>query len=156
MGGCGNCRADKAPPLPPPLGAASVFWALNPSLPKQAAEAPPASSPSKDEGRKLICVLRPFHFSQSHYLHLSISLQIREHSAGLASPEAACPSQPTLPRPALLLSPNPSPGHGVLLEPCESHVPWLEIMAPSTQPPKISQFLRAIQPQGDYPIPCPL
>lgn len=93
-------------PLPPPLGAPSVFWALNPSIPKQAADMPPASSLSKDEGKKLICVLRPFHFSQSNYFHLSISLQIRAHSAGLASPEAACPSQPSLPRPALLLSWN--------------------------------------------------
>lgn len=71
---------------PPPRCAASGLWAINPPRPKQTAAVPPAFRPSEKERRKLICVLKPFHFSQSNYLHLSISLQIRAHSAGLDKP----------------------------------------------------------------------
>lgn len=116
-----NRQTNKAPASLPqqaqPLNSGPPNRLLPALTPKQAASAAPASSPSEDEGRKLIYVLRPFHFSQSNYLHLSISLQIRTHSAGLTNLDACLAPphpQPAHSWPSQPPSPTSSQGYGVL------------------------------------------
>lgn len=131
------------------------LWVPDPqsSHSQQAATVPPAS---EDEGRELICVLRPFHFSQSNYLHLSISLQIRAHSAGLANLEAAFPSpNPAHSRPALPAPPTPPRAAG-FSELWEALTPGIKSPRHPQNPQRQVSHSGSHSPMGISPHSCPL
>lgn len=113
-------------PIPTALGSVYPSPTLCSPLPSRQPQIH-GLQPCEDEGRKLICVLKPCYFSQSNYLHLSISLQIRAHSATawlLPTPLPTC-----LPTVSAALHLQGSKNHR------ESLMPRHQIIAPPSKPP---------------------